>query len=407
MTQLSRSAVRPLASAMVLSACLTACGGSGSQEDLVSPPPVRDPSGYLYVAATAASSGPGQVLQYAINGDGSVTPLSVPSVPAGADPLAIGADPAGRYVYAVNGADYTISQYSVGAGGALAALSPAVVGVPVSAFQSGHSWVSIDPSGHYLYVVTSPPGPTSVASAAAVVSQYAIGTSGQLTPLTPAFITLPGFASGPLAIDSVGRHAYVGGGTSSNVVLQFSIGPDGALSALAPATITADDPQEIVLTPNGRWAYVLGTCVDPDCDGEVSLYTIGSDYSLNPTMFTTLTGGHILPVGLVLNSSGSKAYLLTNFMGVDTDAGKLYQYTIDNTGALASQGELDTGSAAVAAALSGNNDLYVLTSDALAMPPNGTGGHLVHISVAGSALSQVDSTPISGLNPTAMAAVTQ
>ncbi len=404
MTQPSQSARRQLAGAMVLSACLTACGGSGNQEELVSPPPVRIPSGYLYVAATATSGGSAEVLQYSINGDGSVTPLSTPAAPAGADPLAIGSDPGGRYVYAVNGGDYTISQYSVGSGGALTALSPALVSLPASAMQSGNSWVSIDPSGHYLYVVTSPFGQTTAAPA--VVSQYAIGIGGQLTPQTPAAITLPTVAWGPLAIDSLGRHAYLGGG-SDGVVLQFSIGADGTLSPLAPAGVAADDPTEVVLTPNGQGAYVLGRCIDADCDGEVTLYTVAADFSLNPRVSATLTGGHIIPVSLALSSSGSQAYLLTNFMGVDTNSGKLYHYTIDSTGDLASQGELDTGSAVVAAALSGDNDLYVLTSDALARAPGGSGGHLAHVSATGGALSQVDSTPITGLNPTAMTAVTQ
>src|SRR6185437_3876776 len=189
------------------------------------------------------------------------------------------------------------------------------------------------------------------------------------------------------------------GGNSSGVVLQFSVGLDGALSALPLAGVAADDPTGVVLTPSDQGAYVLGTCVDADCDGEVSLYRVGTDSSLNPRLSTMLTGSHIRPVGLLLNNSGSRAYLLTNFMGVDTNVGKLYQYTIDNTGALASQGELDTGSAAVAATLNGN-DLYVLTSDARAMPPNGSGGHLVHLSVAGGALSEVGSIPISGVDPT-------
>lgn len=407
MRDLPNSAMRAvvLASAIVLSSCLTACGGSGN-EDLVSPPAEKGSArGYLYVAATATTAGPGAVLQYAIGGDGSVMPLSVPAVPAGADPQAIAADPAGQYVYAVNGGDSTISQYAVGAGGALMALSPAVVSVPVAASQSGNWWASIDPSGHYLYVVTSPPGPTSVASAPAVIAQYAIGTGGQLTPLTPASITLPGLASGSLAIDSIGSHAYLGG-SSSGVVLQFSVAPDGALAALPLAGVAADDPTWVVLTPGDQGAYVLGTCVDADCDGEVTLYMVAADSSLNPRVFTTLTGAHIRPVDLLLNSSGSRAYLLANFMGVDTNSGKLYRYTIDSAGALASQGELDTGSAAVAATLNGNN-LYVLLSDARAMPPNGSGGHLLHVSVAGGALSDVDSTRISGVNPTAMTVVTE
>jgi len=151
---------------------------------------------------------------------------------------------------------------------------------------------------------------------------------------------------------------------------------------------------------------VLGTCVDVACDGEISLYLVAPDSSLNPRVATTLTASHILPMDLVLSDSGSNAYLLTHFMRVDTNSGKLYQYSVDGTGALTQQGEIDTGSAAVAQALNGSH-LYVLTSDALAAPPNGNGGRLTRFDLgSGGVPSQINGVAISGLTPTAMTLVT-
>src|SRR5262249_36668420 len=158
----------------------------------------------------------------------------------------------------------------------------------------------------------------------------------------------------------------------------------------------------VVLTPRNDAAYVLGTCVDNACDGEVAQYLIAADSSLNPRVSAILIGSHILPVDLVLNGTGSSAWLLADLMGVDTNAGKLYQYSIDGTGALAQQGELDTGSAGVAEALNGSH-LYVLTSDALAAIPNGSGGRLTHFTLGGGSVpSKVNGVEISGLNPIAM-----
>jgi DNA-binding beta-propeller fold protein YncE len=391
-----------LSSAIVLSSGLAACGGSGDSS-LVASPEEGGSSGFLYVASAATDGGAGAVLQYSISPDGSLTPQSTSSVPAGTDPLEIAADPSGRYVYAVNGGDHTISQYAVGAGGGLTGLSPAAVSLPASTSQGGDFSVSIDPSGHFLYVVVSPPGETFVASPA-FIAQYSIGGGGLLTPLTPASLPLSTFASGALVIDSVGRHAYLGGGISG-VVLQFSIGSDGTLAPLALAGVAADDPTGVVLAPRGEVAYVLGRCVNTTCDGAVSQYLIGSDASLNPHLSTTVAGSHIVPVNMVMNASGSSAYLLTNFMGVDTNSGKLYPYAIDTSGALVPQGELDTGSAAVAEALHGSN-LYILTSDALASPPNGNGGHLAQFVLSGGGmLSERDATAIPGRNPTAVALV--
>lgn len=389
-------------SAIVLGSGLAACGGSGNST-LVTAPGTNGSSGYVYVAAAASDAQPGAVFQYSIGPSGSLTPQNPPSVPAGTDPMGIAADPSGRYVYAVNAGDHTISQYAVGAAGVLTQLSPAAVSLPASTSQGGDFSVSIDPSAHYLYVVVSPPGETFVPSPA-FIAQYSIGSGGLLTPLTPASVALSTIAVGALVIDSVGRHAYLGGGVSG-VVLQFSIGSDGTLSPLALAGVAADNPAGVVLAPRDQMAYVLGRCVDTACDGEVTQYLIAPDASLNPRVSTALTGGHILPVDMVLNPSGSSAYLLSNFMGVDTQAGKLYPYGIDTSGTLVPQGELDTGSAAVAEALNGSN-LYVLTSDALAMIPNGSGGHLAHFTLgSGGMPSELDATAITGRNPTAMALV--
>jgi 6-phosphogluconolactonase (cycloisomerase 2 family) len=401
-----------VASTIALTACLTACGGSDSAAPVNGPQHGPAPSGYVYVSASGTSGGAGSVLQYSIGTDGSLTPLSSPSVATGKDPTAITSDPTGRYVYAVNSADHTISQYSIGARGELTPLSPATVSIPLQS-TAGSFRVSIDPSGHYLYVVASSQIPVSQLpsselpvslSVQSTIAQYSIDGGGLLTPLTPAVVTLSLFAAGPLVIDSIGHHAYLAG-YLSGVVLQFSVGTDGTLSPLPLGGVSAFNATDVVLTPRDDAAYVLGSCVDVACDGQVSLYLMQPDGSLNPRVSSTLTGSHIVPVDLTLAGSGSSAYLLTNLMGVDTNSGKLYPFTIDNSGALVPQGEIDTGSAAVAQALNGSN-LYVLTSDARATLPNGSGGHLAHFTVGGGGMPSVSgSIPITGQNPTAMTLV--
>jgi 6-phosphogluconolactonase (cycloisomerase 2 family) len=358
--------------------------------------------GYVYVASMAigdsALARPGSVFQYSLGADGSLVPLGVASVSAGVDPTGIVSHPQGHYVYVVNQGDNTISQYAVSAGGGLTALSPAVVSVPVSLSQGEDLWVSIDPSGRYLYVVASPPGPTLVAAPASI-AQYSIGSGGLLTPLMQASLTLPNFASGALAFDLSGHHAYLATGGS---VLQFSIGPTGTLSPLATASVAAANPSGITVAST-QAAYVLSRCVDHLCDGQVALYMIGADGSLSATGLTTTAGSHINPVAMSI--TGDNAYLLTNFMGVDTNSGKLYPYTINSSGALVPGGEIDTGSGGVAEALYAGN-LYVLTSDALAAIPNGSGGHVAHFTLgSGGMLTAAGTTPIAGTNPTALTVV--
>jgi DNA-binding beta-propeller fold protein YncE len=53
------------------------------------------------------------------------------TVGAGNTPLSITVDPTGRYAFVANARDNTVSQYTIGAGGALSVMSPPTVGTGV------------------------------------------------------------------------------------------------------------------------------------------------------------------------------------------------------------------------------------------------------------------------------------
>ncbi len=372
-----RPAVFVAISALLIS--LAACEG------LVNAPRQVGASDYAYVA-TADAQDPqarGAVLQYGVASDGSLVPLSAASVPAGAAPTAVVSNPTGHYVYVVNQGDATISQYAAGPGGGLVALSPAVVGIsgPRSAVV-GHS-ESVDPTGHFLYVVTDL-GADLVAATS--IAQYSIGSDGTLTPLVPAYINVPGSASGALAIDPSGRHAYLAGASLASarraprgLVSQFSISVDGTLSPLVPATVAATHTViGVTIAPSGKTGYVLSACVDNGCNGQVTQYTIAAaDGALTSTGTNTLTGSRVNPVAMVIDSSGSSAYLLTNLIGVDTNQGVVYQYAIDSTGALLlAPTSVNTASGAVAASTDGRN-LYALSANAIGFTSgSSTGGYV-------------------------------
>jgi DNA-binding beta-propeller fold protein YncE len=81
----------------------------------------------VYVTDVAAGSPAGAVSQFTVGFDGTLTPMSPASVPAGRDPLGIAVHPNGKSVYVANGNSDNVSQYSVGADGRLSAMSPAAV----------------------------------------------------------------------------------------------------------------------------------------------------------------------------------------------------------------------------------------------------------------------------------------
>ena len=393
-----------------LAGSLAACGGSGSS---LAPTPVphgQFSTGYAYVTSAdfQGQPVPGAVYQYAIGADGSLTPLSIPTVATGATPTAIVADPSGRYVYVGNQGDATISQYAIGAGGGLSALAPAAVSLPGPSLGAASRLVlSVDPSGRFLYAVTNPPllPPQSSSS----IAQFSIGSDGTLTPLMPASITLAGSASGSLAIDQAGEHAYlaVNSSEAGGEVLEFSIGSGGALAPLLPASVAAPStPFSVVLPAGSQSVYALSVCVDNLCDGQVSLYALGAGGALSSTGALTLTASHVDPLMLV--SDGSHAYLLTNLMGVDTDMGAVYQYSIGGSGALAplSPASVALATSAVAEALDGT-ELFVLSSGSVQAGPASASGGCLDRFVVGTdgTLSSASSTPVAANSVTAMALV--
>jgi 6-phosphogluconolactonase len=389
---------------------VAACGGAGSgATDSTTGGGGGPPAVYAYVASADVDNRavPGAVYQYSIASDGSIAPLSIASVPTGVTPTGVVSDPSGRYVYVVNSGDATISQYSIGMDGSLMPLSPAVVRI-AGPFQFASFAMSIDPGGEFLYVVGSPrdpPGPS------VSIAQYSIQSGGTLVPLAEAYLTLSVSASGSLAIDPDGRYAYLPGAANApgGLISQFSISADGTLSPLTAAAVAATrGTVAVAIAPSGQTAYVMSTCVDTTCDGQIEPYTIGANGTLTPTGVVTLTGAHVNPVEMVTDGSGSAVYLLANAMGVDTNAGAVYQFAVDSTGALAADtpASLSVASGAVAESAYGSN-LYALSANAIGFasgqPP---GGHIDHYVIAsGGLLTAVSTTTVAGSLPTSMTLV--
>lgn len=380
---------------------LVACGGSGGGNTIST-----QPSGYAYVTS-ADSEGrqvSGAVYQFAINTDGSLTPLAEPSVPTGVTPLAVILDQTAHYVYVANLGDRAISQYAAGRDGVLTPMSVASVAIPAPFTNVGGYWLSQNPSTGTLYVVANAAG-----AAASSVAEFSIGTNGMLTALAPAYVEVPAAASGPLAFGRAGHYAYLAGtvGTQSGQVAQFSVGPDGSLSALTPASVpVAATPTAVAISPS-QTAYVLSRCVDQACDGEIALFSIGADGALSATGASILTGGHVIPLALVTEGPGPSpytAYLLANFMGVDTNAGSVYQYAIDATGGLIpdTPSSVAVTSGAVAEGAFGP-DVYALSSNQVGSANGSPGGQVDHYYIGSDGvLTAAGRTPVPGL-PTALA----
>jgi DNA-binding beta-propeller fold protein YncE len=58
------------------------------------------------------------------------------TVGTGTTPHAVTVDPTGRYAYVANSGDNNVSQYTIGAGGALNVMTPATVGAGATPYSA-------------------------------------------------------------------------------------------------------------------------------------------------------------------------------------------------------------------------------------------------------------------------------
>jgi 6-phosphogluconolactonase (cycloisomerase 2 family) len=399
---------------------LTGCDGS-SGSDIGGQPLAA----YAYVTSAMGQSGqapsPGVVYEYVISQDGTMTQLSNGSAPCGAQPTAIVADPTGHYVYVVNQADASISQFAVNFGGTLTALAPAINVTGPSTNVERYA-ASIDPGGHFLYVVAVSMDLFDVnVGSPTIVSEYSIGGGGALTPLNPAYITVPFSAASPVAFDPAGRYAYLTGDTAfrSGQVAQFSLSAAGQLESLTPSAVQAPaTPTAATFLADGRTVYILSTCADTNCDGQITTYSVGSNGELTAGGATTTVGNHVFPLAMVTNTAVSSAYVLADEAGIDTGSGAIYQYTLGSLGELTPHSPASLAippsallpeslSPPVAESVLGSF-LYALSANTVSLGSNSntTGGHIDRYAIGSAGtLTAADSVKVPAGVPTAMALV--
>jgi DNA-binding beta-propeller fold protein YncE len=284
---------------------------------LVGLPAAAQAAGAVYVTDYGLNG----VSQYSIGADGTLSPLSPPTVFATLFPVAAAVSPDGRSAY-VSDDGGAVDQYDIDpVTGVLAAKSP----LYVFASQTTR-FVVVTPDGKSAYAPNAnfngtPPG-------AGTVSQYDIDpVTGALTPKSPPSVPAGLFAMG-IGVTPDGKSAYVAN-EGSFTVSQYEIDPvTGALSPKAPATAPSGSrPEGIAISPDGKSAYVTNTSFGGP--GTVSQYDVDPvTGELSPKSPATVGTGSS-PSRVAVTSDGTSAYV-TN-LNSDT----VSQYDIDQvTGAL-------------------------------------------------------------------------
>jgi WD40 repeat protein len=192
----------------------------------------------------------------------------------------VAVSPDGGSVYVASVGSDTISQYDVGAGGALTPKSPPVVATANSPFG-----VAVSPDGKSVYVANQGTN---------TVSQYDVAAGGGLTPKSPPTAPTAGFSPQGLAVSPDGGSVYAAN-TGSGTVSQYDVAGDGALTLKSPAAVAAGSgPTLLAVSPDGDSVYVTNQEGD-----SVSQYNVGAGGKLSPKSPAMVGTGHT-PYGVAV-----------------------------------------------------------------------------------------------------------
>jgi 6-phosphogluconolactonase (cycloisomerase 2 family) len=244
---------------------------------------------------------------------GSLTALSPANIdfPGSGIAAGVATTPDGKYLYAAGKeTSYppdlkAVAQYAIGTNGTLSLLTPSVVDVGIDPTA-----LAITPNGKYAYVINA---------RGQSVSQLAIAANGKLTALTPASIML---AAQPadIIIAPNGKNAYVTQ-WNTNSIMQYAISNTGQLVALTPDRSGSGKYYRLAITPDGQFVYA--SYYDNDC---VSTFKVESDGRLTEVGSCTAVGD--FPKGMVVTPD--RRYLLV----ANSNSKSVSRFAINNNGSL-------------------------------------------------------------------------
>jgi YVTN family beta-propeller protein len=242
----------------------------------------------------------GTVSQYDVRADGTLTAKTPATVAAPGGPAGIAVSPDGKSVYVTDNAGVfagTVSQYDVGSGGALTLKSPATVaagGAPIG--------IAVTPDGKSVYVTNS-----SASFGGDTVSQYDVGAGGALTPKDPATVATGGPPIG-VAVSPDNKSTYVTATVISpqgpaGVVEAYDVAAGGLLFLKNHGVVGTggDLPFAVAVNPDGKSVYVVN-----DASANLALYEVAADGTLTPNGGIGAGSG---PAGIAVNPDGKSVYV--------------------------------------------------------------------------------------------------
>jgi 6-phosphogluconolactonase (cycloisomerase 2 family) len=246
---------------------------------------------YVYIACAGSDT----INAYSLHpADRTLSPVGAGSYSVAADPVALAADPQGRWLFAASvNVSYqsSISVFSIDAATGALTLEN-VLSMPPAYVTTG---LTVAPSGKYLYVTNSNPHRLSVHS----IDQTTGAASAILTEY---------FVSYPAAVRAVstssGTYVYVAGGSASGYVHWYQVQADGSLADRTQVT-GMTDPVSVAIAVNGGGTY-LYTANNGTSD--ISMFTVNTATGAL-TAGPVYASGGLAPVSISIDSAGFRMHL--------------------------------------------------------------------------------------------------
>jgi YVTN family beta-propeller protein len=274
--------------------------------------PTMNSAGHSFVAMgwmsqqfSVSASGSSSVLefsdttQFPFNCEAAIDDVTVSQSPASPSPVLV-ANNSANTVSVINGAE-----------------TPSTA-VTTTLPVTGPGAVAVTPDGHYAYVASGS-------------GQVDVIDGANTAHPTVSSTTLPVSAAGAMAITPDGQYLYVA--TANNVTV-FGGADTATPTELSTTLPIGPDPSDIVISPNGQYAYVtdiVTDCVTAIQGADTTSPSVLASYLCNPgSAGAELTGAAITPDGQNLfvtararnNPSAGHVFI---YSGADTGALKVFK----------------------------------------------------------------------------------
>jgi 6-phosphogluconolactonase len=192
------------------------------------------PSGnFLYVTVGVGGS-PGSVEIWTLRA-GALQSANIQAV--GTNPAGIAIDPSGAHLYTANFGDNSISIFAINSDGSLTPVATVGAGLGI---LSGPVALLIDSTGKFLYVANE---------TSSTVVAYSIGTDGSLALLPTSYSVATNSTPSSLAIDSAGRYLFVGNNVNPAIESFTRDTVGGVLTVVASYPLNGSIPTSIAVSP--------------------------------------------------------------------------------------------------------------------------------------------------------------